>query len=221
MLAVEMHSPIAVTETAEVGTGWERGGEGVGTGWGRVARHMQEQQEEVVERRSWNKVDRDGGWGYGRPCSILRRKGADRAGPHAERSEGRESCQTGRRDRERRGSERTGRARRRSRRESKVGGRARRETCGQTGQEAGSGGEGEERTEGGQSGGPTAQPTAGGQARSTGGNGGGGWRGAASALPGLQRLLRQSVGGRPTTTPPRARGLGRRASQQHPPKGGG
>ena len=40
-------------------------------------------------------------------------------------------------------------------------------------------------------------------------------------LPGLQRLLRQSVGDRPTTTPPRARGLGRRASQQHPPKGGG
>ena len=40
-------------------------------------------------------------------------------------------------------------------------------------------------------------------------------------LPGPQRLLRQSVGDRPSTTPPRARGLGRRASQQHPPKGGG
>ena len=38
MLAVEMLSPIAVTETAEVGTGWERGGEGVGTGWGRLGR---------------------------------------------------------------------------------------------------------------------------------------------------------------------------------------
>ena len=32
MLALEMLSPIAVTETAEVGTGWERGGDGVGTG---------------------------------------------------------------------------------------------------------------------------------------------------------------------------------------------
>ena len=32
MLALEMLSPIAVTETAEVGTGWGRGGEGVGTG---------------------------------------------------------------------------------------------------------------------------------------------------------------------------------------------
>ena len=32
MLALEMLSPIAVTETAEVGTGWERGGNGVGTG---------------------------------------------------------------------------------------------------------------------------------------------------------------------------------------------
>ena len=31
-LAVEMLSPIAVTETAEVGTGWERGGDGVGRG---------------------------------------------------------------------------------------------------------------------------------------------------------------------------------------------
>ena len=31
MLALEMLSPIAVTETAEVGRGWERGGEGVGT----------------------------------------------------------------------------------------------------------------------------------------------------------------------------------------------
>ena len=30
-LAVEMLSPIAVTETAEVGTGWERGGDGVRT----------------------------------------------------------------------------------------------------------------------------------------------------------------------------------------------
>ena len=30
-LAVEMLSPIAVTETAEVGRGWERGGNGVGT----------------------------------------------------------------------------------------------------------------------------------------------------------------------------------------------
>ena len=34
-LAVQMLSPIAVTETAEVGTGWGRGGDGVGTGWGR------------------------------------------------------------------------------------------------------------------------------------------------------------------------------------------
>ena len=32
MLALEMLSPIAVTETAEVGTGWGRGGDGVGTG---------------------------------------------------------------------------------------------------------------------------------------------------------------------------------------------
>ena len=31
-LAVEMLSPIAVTETAEVGTGSRRGGDGVGTG---------------------------------------------------------------------------------------------------------------------------------------------------------------------------------------------
>ena len=38
MLALEMLSPIAVTETAEVGTGRERGGEGVGTGWGRLGR---------------------------------------------------------------------------------------------------------------------------------------------------------------------------------------
>ena len=30
-LAVEMLSPIAVTETTEVGTGWERGDDGVGT----------------------------------------------------------------------------------------------------------------------------------------------------------------------------------------------
>ena len=29
-LAVEMLSPIAVTETTEVGTGWERGDDGVG-----------------------------------------------------------------------------------------------------------------------------------------------------------------------------------------------
>ena len=49
-----------------------------------------------MEWRLWNKVDRDRGWGYGRPSSILRRKGADRPGPHAGRSEGRESCQTGR-----------------------------------------------------------------------------------------------------------------------------
>ena len=40
MLALEMLSPIAVTETAEVGTGWERGGEGVTTGWGRVGRRL-------------------------------------------------------------------------------------------------------------------------------------------------------------------------------------
>ena len=32
MLAVEMLSPIAVTEKAEVGTGWGRGHDGVGTG---------------------------------------------------------------------------------------------------------------------------------------------------------------------------------------------
>ena len=32
MLAVEMLSPIAVTETAEVTTGWGGGGEGVGRG---------------------------------------------------------------------------------------------------------------------------------------------------------------------------------------------
>ena len=32
MLALEMLSPIAVTETAEVTTGWERGRDGVGTG---------------------------------------------------------------------------------------------------------------------------------------------------------------------------------------------
>ena len=49
-----------------------------------------------MEWRLWNKVDRDRGWGYGRPSSILRRKGADRPGPHGGRSEGRESCQTGR-----------------------------------------------------------------------------------------------------------------------------
>ena len=40
MLALEMLSPIAVTETTEVGRGWERGGEGVGTGWGRVGRRL-------------------------------------------------------------------------------------------------------------------------------------------------------------------------------------
>ena len=34
MLALEMLSPIAVTETTEVGRGWGRGGDGVGTGWG-------------------------------------------------------------------------------------------------------------------------------------------------------------------------------------------
>ena len=32
MLALEMLSPIAVTETTEVGTGWERGDDGVTTG---------------------------------------------------------------------------------------------------------------------------------------------------------------------------------------------
>ena len=32
MLALEMLSPIAVTETAEVGTGWRRGDDGVTTG---------------------------------------------------------------------------------------------------------------------------------------------------------------------------------------------
>ena len=32
MLALEMLSPIAVTETTEVGTGWERGGNGVTPG---------------------------------------------------------------------------------------------------------------------------------------------------------------------------------------------
>ena len=32
MLALEMLTPIAVTEKAEVGTGWERGGNGVTTG---------------------------------------------------------------------------------------------------------------------------------------------------------------------------------------------
>ena len=32
MLALEMLSPIAVTETTEVGRGWGRGGNGVGTG---------------------------------------------------------------------------------------------------------------------------------------------------------------------------------------------
>ena len=32
MLALEMLSPIAVTETAEVTTGWERGDDGVTTG---------------------------------------------------------------------------------------------------------------------------------------------------------------------------------------------
>ena len=32
MLALEMLSPIAVTETTEVGRGWGRGGDGVGTG---------------------------------------------------------------------------------------------------------------------------------------------------------------------------------------------
>ena len=32
MLAFEMLTPIAVTEKAEVGTGWERGGDGVTTG---------------------------------------------------------------------------------------------------------------------------------------------------------------------------------------------
>ena len=31
MLALEMLSPIAVTETTEVGTGWGGGGDGVGT----------------------------------------------------------------------------------------------------------------------------------------------------------------------------------------------
>ena len=37
-LAVEMLSPIAVTETAEVGTGWERGGDGWGRGGDGVGR---------------------------------------------------------------------------------------------------------------------------------------------------------------------------------------
>ena len=40
MLAFEMLSPIAVTEKAEVGTGWGRGGEGVTTGWERVGRRL-------------------------------------------------------------------------------------------------------------------------------------------------------------------------------------
>ena len=34
-LALEMLSPIAVTETAEVTTGWGGGGEGVTPSWGR------------------------------------------------------------------------------------------------------------------------------------------------------------------------------------------
>ena len=34
MLALEMLSPIAVTETAEVTTGWERGRNGQVGGWG-------------------------------------------------------------------------------------------------------------------------------------------------------------------------------------------
>ena len=34
MLALEMLSPIAVTETAEVGTGWERGEDDQVGGWG-------------------------------------------------------------------------------------------------------------------------------------------------------------------------------------------
>ena len=40
MLALEMLSPIAVTETAEVGTGWERGGEEVGRGLPRPGRRL-------------------------------------------------------------------------------------------------------------------------------------------------------------------------------------
>ena len=40
MLALEMLSPIAVTEKAEVGTGWGGGDDGVGTGWGRVGRRL-------------------------------------------------------------------------------------------------------------------------------------------------------------------------------------
>ena len=40
MLALEMLSPIAVTETAEVGTGWERGDDGVTTGWERPGRRL-------------------------------------------------------------------------------------------------------------------------------------------------------------------------------------
>ena len=58
MLALEMLSPIAVTETAEVGTGWERGGEGVTTGLRR------------------GEDDQVGGWG-GTPLSgsaVLRRR---------------------------------------------------------------------------------------------------------------------------------------------------
>ena len=40
MLALEMLSPIAVTETAEVGTRWGGGGNGVGTGWGGPGRRL-------------------------------------------------------------------------------------------------------------------------------------------------------------------------------------
>ena len=40
MLALEMLSPIAVTETAEVGTGWGGGDDGVGRGWGGPGRRL-------------------------------------------------------------------------------------------------------------------------------------------------------------------------------------
>ena len=40
MLALEMLSPIAVTETAEVETGWGGGDDGVGRGWGGPGRRL-------------------------------------------------------------------------------------------------------------------------------------------------------------------------------------
>ena len=134
MLAFEMLSPIAATETAEVGTGWERGWNGVTTGGSAVG------AARLYNLRLLPKASgKDTGWPSWPVISAELQLPDDRG------------VQSGK--------------------------RPRRVSC---------------------------------DSRVT-----------TPVLPGLQRLLRQSVGDRPTTTPPRARGLGLRASQQHPPKGGG